>query len=140
LYLLTNGALAAAIYVAVQTNSLSSALPAKIVSASDAVGIPSSDVPAIIQAIAAGSTAAVAKIPGLSQVAVDTLKKAAMSAYVSAYFKTYLSALSFAGCALIAAFFASDNIDKYWTAFLNKTVDAPHLEGLKKTQSEMQEV
>lgn len=88
----------------------------------------------------AGSTAAVAKIPGLSEAAINTLKNAAMSAYVSAYFKTYLSALSFAGCALICAFFASNNIDEYWTAFLNKTVDAPHLEALKKTQSETKEV
>ena len=122
------GSIAAAIYVAVQNNVFADELPRRIQAAAAATNIPSSEIPTIITTIATLTVAGLAAIPDLTAEAMAALVSATNMAYVRAYYVTYLSALGFAGVALVSAFFASKNVDRYFTAYLNKTVDAPHLE------------
>ena len=59
-------------------------------------------------------------------------------AYVVSYSTVYLSRFAFGGIVLMSVFFATKVMDNYFTAFLNKTVDAPHIEaekGQEKTEN-----
>lgn len=132
------GSIAAAIYVAIQSNIFSEELPKRIATAASASNIPADQVSTILTTIATATVAGLAKL-GLTQEAVASLVAATNGAWVRAYYVTYLSALAFAGVALVAACFASRDLDHYFTSFLNKTVDAPHLEAQLEKKHEQEQ-
>ncbi|KAF2652922.1 fungal trichothecene efflux pump [Lophiostoma macrostomum CBS 122681] len=133
------GSIAAAVYVAIQNNTFASDLPKRIQVAASAANIPADQVPTIITTIQTATVAGLAKL-GLTPEVMASLVAATNLANVQAYYVTYLSALAFAGCALVAACFASNNLNHIFTSFLNKTVDAPHLEAELEKKHEQQHV
>lgn len=122
----------ASIYVAIQTNRYSARVGPEVTSAAEAAGFPSSDIPSLLQAIASGTADAIDSVPGITASIKEAVTSAVESAYSQSYATVYLSSLAFGGLALISCFFATNDLENYFTAFLNKTVDAPHLEADKK--------
>lgn len=64
----------------------------------------------------------------MSETVIAAVQAAMKRAYASSYHVTYLSSLAWGGIALICCFFATNDMENYFTDFLNKTVDAPHIE------------
>jgi hypothetical protein len=131
------GTVAAAVYVAIQSNTFASDLPGRIQTAASAANIPADQVPTIITTIQTATVAGLATL-GLTPETMASLIAATNLAWVKAYYVTYLSALAFAGVALVAACFAGNNLSSVFTSFLNKTVDAPHLEAELEKKHEKQ--
>lgn len=78
-----------------------------------------------MKAYANGTSAALKAVPGVTPSVLAALTSAIKASYDSSFKLVYLSSLSFAGFALIAAFFGTD-VDQYMTSFLNKRVDGRH--------------
>ena len=124
----------ASIYVAIQTNKFSSVMPGYITRAGEDLGLDSSRITQIIAALK--SKAGIKAVTGLDASSLATIQNALKKAYASSYSTTYLSSLAWGGLALICCFLAKNNMEDYFTSFVNKTVDAPHIEAAETKEGE----
>jgi hypothetical protein len=113
----------AAVYVAIYSARLTVDLPAVVVPAVEAAGLPATSVPAFFAAMTNGTAAAFNSVPGISGSIMAAFATAVQDGYSSGFKVVYLSSLAFGGVSIISAFFATD-VDKYLTDFVNKSVNA----------------
>jgi len=109
-------------------------LPARVVPAVSAAGLPATSITALFAAITNGTAAAFAAVPGFSADIGAVTTEAVQDAYSSSFMVVYLSSLAFGGLSIIAAFFATD-LAKYLTNFVNKSVDARHTLGEREVHT-----
>lgn len=126
--------IAASIYVAIQTNGYADKMPEKVTKAAEAAGLSSDQIPQLIIAVKSGVSTALDDIPGMTSTIKAAVQAGVKRAYAESYSTVYLSSLAFGGIALFSIFFATKDMDNYFTAFLNKTVDAPHIEAEKRKE------
>lgn len=126
---------AVSIYVCIYVNRLTAFLPQEIVPAVEAAGLPASSLPQFFAAMTNGTAAAFETVPGINASILAAFGLATKHAYSHAFKIVYLSSLSFAGIAIVAALFVVD-VDKYMTNFVNKTIHTPHLHA-EKSQDEV---
>lgn len=131
---LTSASLSASIYVAVQTNKFSSVLPGHITRAGESLGLEPARITQIIAALK--TKAGLKAVPDLESNVLAAMQAALKKAYAASYSTTYLSSLAWGGLALVCCFFAKNNMEDYFTSFVNKTVDAPHIEASEKKKGE----
>lgn len=124
----------ASIYVATQTNRFSSVMPGQITRAGESVGLDSTRISEIIAGIKAGT--GLRAITDLDSSIMGALSDGLKRAYAASYKTTYLSSLAWCGLALVCCFFATNDMENYFTSFVNKTVDAPHIEAAEKNDVE----
>ncbi|KAJ3547072.1 hypothetical protein NM208_g1696 [Fusarium decemcellulare] len=129
-----SGTIVTSIYVAIQTNEFSSALTKQIQQAAESTGFPSNRIPEILEAIKSGTS--FEGIQGMSDAVVTAVQASVKRAYSSSYSTTYLSSIAWGGLALICCFFATNDVENYFTDFVNKTVDAPHIEAAERNDLE----
>lgn len=106
-------------------------MPSRVTTAATAAGLPQSDISTLLTAISSGVADAIDSVPNMTSVIKQAVSEAMKVAYAKSYATVYLSSLSFGGVALITCFFATHDLENYFTSYLNKTVDAPHLEAKK---------
>jgi hypothetical protein len=102
------GSVATAIYTAILTNRLSSALPANVYKLTSANHLSSSTTSAILKAASMNTAAAykaLLQLPGVTQILVADLEMAVKESYVQAFKMVYLIALAFGGVAILCAGF-----------------------------------
>jgi hypothetical protein len=112
------GTIATTIYVTILTNRLATTIPANVVPAAIAAGLPESSLTALFDALTSGSFAEVPGItPSIILGVIDSLKVADSQA-----FKTvYLTSIAFGGCAIIAALFAQ-NVSERMTGHVARRI------------------
>lgn len=99
-------------------------MPGEVSSSVVAAGFPSENLPQLFQAVAKGTAAALDAVPGMNSIVRAALVTAQKRVYSTSFATVYLTSLAFGGIALIACFFTTNDIDAYFTNFLNKTVSA----------------
>lgn len=97
-------------------------MPGEISNSATKAGFPSENLPQLVQAVAKGTTAALDAVPGMTSAVKIALAAAQKRVYSTSFATVYLASLAFGGIALIACFFTTNDIDVYFTNFLNKTV------------------
>ena len=100
---LLGGAVATAIYTAIQTTRYDELLPGEVTSAAEASGFTGS-VSALITAAKTNTAAAYAKVPGISNETVSATQLAVKEAAATSYHLVYLVAIAFGVLAISAAF------------------------------------
>lgn len=109
-------------------------MPGHITRAGESLGLEPARITQIIAALK--TKAGLKAIPDLESNIVAAMQAALKKAYAASYSTTYLSSLAWGGLALVCCFFAKSNMEDYFTNFVNKTVDAPHIEASEKKQGE----
>jgi hypothetical protein len=99
-------------------------MPGEVSSSVVAAGFPSENLPQLFQAVAKGTAASLDAVPGMSSAVRAALVAAQKRVYSTSFATVYLTSLAFGGIALITCFFTTNDIDAYFTNFLNKTVSA----------------
>ena len=106
-------------------------MPSRVTNAATNAGLPQSDVSSLLEAISSGVADAIESVPNMTSTIQEVVNEAVKAAYAKSHATVFYSSLAFGGVALIACFFAAHDLENYFTNYLNKTVDAPHLEGNK---------
>ena len=96
------GSIATAIYTAIINSTFSSHLPGEVMRAAPSFA----NMSALLKAAVLNTAAAYKTVPGITPQIAAAAQLAVKLAYVQAYKITYLSALGFGGCAVIAALLA----------------------------------
>lgn len=120
------GTIAVSIYVCIYSNKLTAFLPAEVVPAVTAAGLPESSLKDLFAAMQVGTPAALETIPGIDATILGAFAEAVKLAYTHAFKVVYLSSLAFAGIAIVASFFVRD-VDKFMTDYVNKVIHKPKL-------------
>ena len=107
---LLGGAVSTAIYSSIVDNQFWDRLPSQLTSAVSAAGLEGIGVGDLIQAATLNTASAYAKVPGITKQVIAISRLAVKHAYVDAYRIVYLTAVGFAGLALISALMCS-NVD-----------------------------
>lgn len=110
-----SGTIATAIYVAILKNRLNDNLAPIVTSTALNAGISKSSIPALFQALEAGTADALQAVPGMTTQIAAIVEEAVQTVYSSAYRTVYLASIAFGGVAIIAAF-SSRSIDDKMTA------------------------
>ncbi|KIX97094.1 uncharacterized protein Z520_07208 [Fonsecaea multimorphosa CBS 102226] len=108
------GAIMTAIYLAVLSSKTTSKLSSHIPPVAMQAGLPERSVPALLEAIVAGTPDALAKVPGITTKIEAAVAAELPYAYAAAYAYVYYSAVAVAGVGLIACFCVKD-YDPYLT-------------------------
>ncbi|KAK5037083.1 hypothetical protein LTR13_004888 [Exophiala sideris] len=117
------GSVSAAIYLAVLRSRLAHTIPAQVVPAVVAAGLPKSSVAAFIQALTLGSTAAFSKVPGINAAIIAAGSQAYRVANLDAYRTVFLSSLAF-GAACIFLNILIPNVDELMSGDIAVTLHA----------------
>ncbi|EON69199.1 hypothetical protein W97_08558 [Coniosporium apollinis CBS 100218] len=125
------GTIAISIYIAIFTNQLTTNLPKDIVPAVEQAGLPASSLPELFAAMTNGTTAALQSVPGMNNNILAAFGEATKHAHSSSFKVVYLSSLAFGGVAIIASLFVQD-VSKFMTDFVNKTIHKPHFGNSEK--------
>lgn len=106
---------ASSVYSAVLSNKLSQEIPARVPSALVSAGLPTSSVPAFLNAMAIGTEAAFAAVEGLTPSILKIGTRAYQDASSIAYRYVFLTTIAFSGIGIILTFFVP-NIDHLMTS------------------------
>ena len=93
---------AAAIYTTILTNRLNTKITTLVLPSALSAGLPSSSVPALLQAIKASTPQALQAVPGMTPAVLENVGEALKVAYTVAFRTVYLSSIAFGGCAVLA--------------------------------------
>lgn len=107
---LLGGAIATAIYSSIVDNQFKDRLPAQITDAIQGTDFDTANLRALIQAAAANTAAAYAKVPGITAQVTEASQFAVKLAYTQAFKVVYYTALGFAVLAIGSALLVR-NID-----------------------------
>ncbi|KAJ4357516.1 uncharacterized protein N0V89_002092 [Didymosphaeria variabile] len=99
------GSVAVAVYSTILTNRLATTIPTVVGGAATAAGLPASDVPGVLAAVAAGT---VAEAPGVNTSILTAIAGAVPIAYSQAFKTVYLASLGFGGIAIIGSLLTVD--------------------------------
>jgi N-acetylmuramic acid 6-phosphate (MurNAc-6-P) etherase len=122
--------LVASIYVSILTNRLATTLPANVAPAASKAGLPTTALPALFAALAAGTPTALEAVPGINPTIIAAVGDAVKTAYTQAFKTVYLTSIAFGGLAIIAALFVTP-IDGLLTDFVARKirgVEAKHVD------------
>ncbi|KAF9870587.1 hypothetical protein CkaCkLH20_11893 [Colletotrichum karsti] len=117
-----SGTIATSIYLAIYSNRSSSLLPGKVRVAAVAAGLSADRIEEVLQALASGKPAGIDAIRGMTPAIKTAVQAAQKAVYATSFSTVYLSSLSFGIVALGVCFLLTDDVDRHFTAFLNKTV------------------
>ncbi|KAF7190192.1 Trichothecene efflux pump TRI12 [Pseudocercospora fuligena] len=106
------GVLATAIYSTIFMNRLTDNIKSNVAPALVEAGLPVTSVEPFLTAVQAQSSAAIAKVPGVSPTIIETGITALTQAYAQSFKITWLATISFGGLAVIAACLSRDIDDK----------------------------
>lgn len=109
------------IYVAILDRRLAANLPVDVSSAVVKAGLPRSEVPAVLAAVANGTAAALEAVPGMNTIIEAAVADGVKTAYSSSFRTVYLASLAFGALAIIAALF-SENIDHLLTGYVSRRI------------------
>jgi uncharacterized membrane protein YbhN (UPF0104 family) len=93
------------VYSTILTNRLSTTIPTVVGGAAVEAGLPESQLPDVLTAVAAGT---IAEVPGLSQSILAAITQALPTAYGQAFKTVYLASLGFGGIAIIGSLLVKD--------------------------------
>lgn len=82
---LVGGAVATAIYSAILTNKLKDKIPANVAAAVLPLGLPQSELPGLLEAIATGSPTAILKVPGITSEIIAATARAVRVSYAEGF-------------------------------------------------------
>lgn len=99
------GSIAVAVYSSILSNRLATTIPENIGPVATDAGLPSSQLPALIEAVTAGE---LATFPGITPAIEKAVSAVLPTAYTQAYKTVYLASLGFGGIAIIGCMFAKD--------------------------------
>ncbi|KAF2735572.1 fungal trichothecene efflux pump [Polyplosphaeria fusca] len=99
------GSVAVAVYTTVLTNRLSTTIPSVVGGAAIDAGLPESELPEVLAAVAEGT---VAKVPGITEAILGAIASAVPTAYSQAFKTVYLASLGFGGIAIIGSLLTVD--------------------------------
>jgi hypothetical protein len=122
-----------AIFAAALNTRLDKDVPAYTTKAALASGLPASSIPAFIEALTSGYTAAVAKVPGVTPMIIESAVAALRQAFVDSTRVVWIIAAPFGVLSCIGCFFLGD-LEKT----MNYRVDAP-IEDLHAKKSSHQD-
>ncbi|KAJ5668718.1 hypothetical protein N7462_009788 [Penicillium macrosclerotiorum] len=126
------GTIATAIYVAILDNRVAVDLPRDVSAAAVKAGLATSSLTDLLEAVAAGTTAALEAVPGMTDSILTAVSNAEKTAYSQSFRTVFLASIAFGGLAIIAAFLSVPVDDK-----LNNVV-AAKLSGTGASQEELQ--
>jgi MFS family permease len=115
------GTIATTIYVTILTDRIKVNLPAYVAPAALGAGLPKADLPALFEAIAAGTPDALEKVKDITPKILAAVGTATQNAYSASFKTVYLTSIAFGGCAIIAAVFTR-NIDDKMTGFVARKI------------------
>lgn len=99
------GSIAVAVYSTILTNRLATTLPDVVGGAAVRAGLPTSQVPEVLEAASAGT---LARVPGITQSILAAVTEALPIAYSQAFKTVYLASLGFGGIAIIGSLLTVD--------------------------------
>jgi hypothetical protein len=102
------GCVFATVFVAILRNKIPQELAAIVPPAVIKAGLPASSIPDLLEAITAGTSAALAKVPGINPHIEAALAPALSTAYAAAYAYVYYAAVAIGLVGLIACCFVKD--------------------------------
>jgi hypothetical protein len=101
-----------AVFLAILDNKLPGKIASIVPPAAAAAGLPESSLPALFGAIANGTAAALASVPGMTDSISAVVARAIVDANVASYAYVYYSVLAIGGVAIIAACSMRDYDDR----------------------------
>ena len=117
------GALAQAVYITILTNKLTTEIPSHVVAAALAAGLPTTSLPALFEALTAGTAAAFKAVPGINLQVIGAVEAAEVQAYVQSFKYVYYACLAFGCLGFVTAFFIIKDVDKEMTGFVAKKLE-----------------
>ncbi|KAI1258440.1 fungal trichothecene efflux pump [Xylariaceae sp. FL1019] len=123
------GSIAVTVYSAILLNRKASTIPAAVIPAVTAAGLPESDVASYVAAVIAGTYT---KLPNISSDVLAATKAVLPGAYSQAFQTVYLASFGFGAIALIGCLFAKD-ARQYLTDKVDRKMHGATVGG-KKTQ------
>ncbi|CAK7225108.1 hypothetical protein SCUCBS95973_005747 [Sporothrix curviconia] len=133
------GTIALSIYVSVYSARLPVFIQRDVTAAAASAGLPSDSLPAVFAALTNGTAAALDAVPGMTDTIATVVTDGNLMGYHQAFQLIFLSSIAFGGVAIIASFFVQD-ISKFLTSFVNKTIHRPGNEGQRPTTEKATEV
>ncbi|KUJ11263.1 MFS general substrate transporter [Mollisia scopiformis] len=126
------GAFGSAVLDAIINGKLNSKYEPSILSAATGAGLSASAVPALLAALAAGDSTAIAAVPGINESIIAAVVNASHSAYASAYRLAWVSIIPFVVLAIVAIFFLK-GVKEQMTEKVEATVEhVPDKLGMEK--------
>jgi hypothetical protein len=107
-----SGTIATAIYVAILEARIKQELVPNVAPAALGAGLPETNIPQLLQAIAAGTSSALEAVPGMTDQIAAAVGAALQTAYANSFRTVYLATIAFGGVATIAAFLSRSIDDR----------------------------
>jgi hypothetical protein len=99
------GSIAIAVYVAILNNRLTDTLPTIVGGAAVEAGLPRSEIPSLLSAIAAGT---LEEVPGMTKSIINAVTEAIPNAYAASFKTVYLASLGFGAIAIVGGLLSKD--------------------------------
>lgn len=115
-----SGGLAQAVYSTILNNQMAEQVPRFVSRAALDSGLPQSSLPALFDAIATQSRAALMSVPGMTDSISLAIAEATIAGYSEAFKYVYYASIAFGGASLIASLFVAPDISKHLTSFVGR--------------------
>ncbi|OJJ98637.1 hypothetical protein ASPACDRAFT_30966, partial [Aspergillus aculeatus ATCC 16872] len=102
------GTIATAIYVAILQNRITANLPTTVTHAATKAGLPSSSLTDLLEAVAAGTSAALEAVPGMTTKILAAVADAEKTAYAMSFRTVFCVSIAFGGLSIIASLFSRE--------------------------------
>jgi hypothetical protein len=122
------GGLAQAVYLTILTNKLKTETPEKVSAAALKAGLPTTSLPALFEALTAGTATAFANVPGITEAIIGAVELAQVDAYAQSFKYVYYACIAFGGVGLITALFIKKDVDAEMTDFVAKKLEGVKVE------------
>ncbi|PYH42883.1 trichothecene efflux pump [Aspergillus saccharolyticus JOP 1030-1] len=102
------GTIATAIYVAILSNRITANIPTTVSAAATQAGLPASSLADLLEAVAAGTTAALEAVPGMTSTVLAAVADAEKTAYAMSFRTVFCVSIAFGGLSIIASLFSRE--------------------------------
>ncbi|RAL14138.1 trichothecene efflux pump [Aspergillus homomorphus CBS 101889] len=102
------GTIATAIYVAILQNRITANMPGTVSGAATKAGLPASSVTDLLEAIGAGTSAALEAVPGMTSKILAAVADAQKTAYAESFRTVFCVSIAFGGLSIIASLFSKE--------------------------------
>ncbi|PYI31179.1 siderophore iron transporter [Aspergillus indologenus CBS 114.80] len=102
------GTIATAIYVAILQNRITANLPTTVTHAATKAGLPSSSLTDLLEAVAAGTSAALEAVPGMTTKILAAVADAEKTAYAMSFRTVFCVSIAFGGLSIVASLFSRE--------------------------------
>ena len=118
-----SGSLAQAIYSTILNNQIAEQVPRFVTRSALEAGLPQSSLPALFEAIATQSAAALESVPGMTDSIAQAIAEATVAGYSEAFRYVYYASIAFGGASLIASLFVEADVTKHLTTFVGRRLN-----------------